>query len=306
MPDTTEPDAVISDNDIHLFETTDDLESRINTQSSVKSPKTSWSFLNPFTRKTTKQTKQTAKIAVVNSPHIEDLLDITVPQDENATEIITHLNTFSKLFNEIQTNIVEANKASHTLRNNPTVYNEAETLKPYIMSHYNILKEIKDTSKAFENFENRKTIFKSEIIEIKDAYQNPNKDRPPGETTILSTIFGSDLRNDNHKYLYNFTFNRNRGEGPDFSFSDTVNNNTVSTHNKYGTPNIVFTNIFRLAHDEYTKAYDDVMTGTPLDRAGGRNKKTRKSKKLKKRKTLKKSKIGKKMKKRRTLKKSKK
>lgn len=287
MPDTTEPDADFSD-DIRIAEKPGNgLDSQNDTLSSVK-PSTSWKFPNIF--------PSNHKIAVANSPPIENLLDIKVPQDDRfAVAIIELLNSFSKLVNEIQTDIVEANKISDMVINNPGNYNRISKLTPYIMLHDDILKEIKKISNIFENIKNRKASFRSEIIKIKYAYENPNVDRP-GKTTILSTIFGSDLRNDNHKYLYNFAFDRD--EGPDFSFSDTVNNNTVSIDKKYKTPNIVFTNIFRLARDEYTDVYDTVMTGAK----GGRNKKTRKSKKLKKRKTLKKSKIGKKMKKRRTLK----
>jgi hypothetical protein len=62
-----------------------------------------------------------------------------------------------------------------------------------------------------------------------------------------------------------------------------------------------------LAQNEYNSVILTPEPEVPLSKSeGGRNKKTRKSKKMKKRRTLKKSKNGKKSKKRRTLKKSKK
>ena len=263
MPDSTQHE-IFSDEIPTPEKPSDGLESQIGTQPIVKPSKNSW-FSNLIT---STRSNKTAKIAVVNSPPIKNLLNIKVPQDKLATAIIKLLDEFSKLFNEIQTDIVKANKSSTAFKRD-TLNNDNTDMANNVATVFKKLKRISTIADVFITKitgDKRKDIFNAEMTKINDTDKKTNIEGEPRKT-ILSTIFGNELRDKPLTYLYYLTINKNDGDVISFKTADIIMDsksieNPKDMTNDFG-PHFVFTNIFRLACDEYTKAYDDVMTGTP-------------------------------------------
>jgi hypothetical protein len=168
------------------------------------------------------------------------------------------------------------------------------------------MERMSEIAKHFKEIENREQIFQNEFEKIRyihtnrlNKYANKAAEYVGQNTeTILHTIFNNELANLDY-FFYTYT--------PLQLDTHEDRNHIVEYFNERGIRFTTFTNIFRLAQNEYNSVILTPEPEVPLSKSeGGRNKKTRKSKKMKKRRTLKKSKNGKKSKKRRTLKKSKK
>lgn len=157
--------------------------------------------------------------------------------------------------------------------------------------------QMSEIVERFKEIENREQIFQKEFEKIRYIHTNrlnkyANKAaKYVGQTTktILHTIFNNELANLDY-FFYTYT--------PLQLDTHEDRNYIVDYFNERGMRFITFTNIFRLAQNEYNSVILTPEPGIPLSEPevylskseGGRNKKTRKSKKLKKRRTLKKSK----------------